>query len=169
MPSSCPAGKDSTAQNLFYNALGQVSGRKALGAHVTAVRGNLRVARGPDASVAPRCQPKVISAALACTVVICSYHPQMVYFVAGVGIVYTPPTGDAGSAAAGAGHCQHFFLGHTDDIKAMTLCPAEVDVAGKKFPGRTIAATGQVSARAVSMALPLCPWEVSVWHVARCT
>ncbi|KAG2422675.1 hypothetical protein HXX76_015839 [Chlamydomonas incerta] len=100
-------GKDSTAQNLFYNALG-----------------------------------------------------QMVYFVAGVGIVYTPPTGDPGSAAAGAGHSQHFFLGHTDDIKAMALCPAEVDVAGKKFPGRTIAATGQVSSHEEGPYI--CVWDTRV-------
>ncbi len=42
---------------------------------------------------------------------------QVVYFTAGVGVVYSPRTGGAGSAAAGGGHSQHFFLNHTDDIK----------------------------------------------------
>ncbi|GFR42918.1 hypothetical protein Agub_g3918, partial [Astrephomene gubernaculifera] len=79
---------------------------------------------------------------------------QLVYFVAGVGVVYTrrggptspslPPAHDDG-AGGGGGHSQHFFLGHTDDIKALALCPAEVDVEGRKYPPRSIVATAQVS------------------------
>lgn len=74
-------GKDATAQNLFYNSVGQI-----------------------------------------------------VYFVAGVGIVYSRKPS----------HTQHYFLGHTDDIKSLALCPAPIDVAGKQYPAKTIVATAQV-------------------------
>lgn len=79
---------------------------------------------------------------------------QPVYFVAGVGVVYTPRGSGAstGSQATPAstsvvgpgGHSQHFFLGHTDDIKAMAVCNAEVDVNGRKYPAKTVVATAQV-------------------------
>lgn len=44
---------------------------------------------------------------------------RVAYFVAGVGVVYTRREGVAGAPAGGAGHRQHFFLGHTDDIKVL--------------------------------------------------
>ena len=41
---------------------------------------------------------------------------KVVYFTAGVGVVYQrPPV-----------HHQYFFLGHTDDITALAICPAQV-------------------------------------------
>ncbi|GLC69071.1 hypothetical protein PLESTF_000783800 [Pleodorina starrii] len=70
---------------------------------------------------------------------------QAVYFTAGVAVVYTRRTGGGSSGSSSSGHSQHFFLGHTDDIKALALCPAEVDVGGRKYPPRSIAATAQVS------------------------
>lgn len=56
------------------------------------------------------------------------------YFVAGVGIVYSRRPS----------HTQHYFLGHTDDIKSLALCPAPIDVAGKQYPAKTLVATAQV-------------------------
>jgi microtubule-associated protein-like 6 len=67
----------------------------------------------------------------------CAYHHRthsQVYNTAGVGVVYQrPPL-----------HCQHFFLGHTNDITALALCPAAVDVSGQPYPARTLVASGQV-------------------------
>ncbi|KXZ42689.1 hypothetical protein GPECTOR_124g489 [Gonium pectorale] len=87
---------------------------------------------------------------------------QVVYFVAGVGVVYTRRSGQAGSPAveAGGGHCQHFFLGHTDDVKALAICEAEVDVGGKKYPPRTIVATAQVSSH--DEGPYICVWDSRV-------
>ncbi len=84
------------------------------------------------------------------------------YFVAGVGVVYTPRGIGAGAGPQGSpasasvvgpgGHSQHFFLGHTDDIKAMAVCNAEVDVNGRKYPARTVVATAQVGVGAKRLA-----------------
>lgn len=81
MLSACATGAQTTAQNLFYNCLGQA-----------------------------------------------------VYFLAGVGVVYHKPPE----------HCQHFFLGHIDDIKSLALCPAAVEVEGQQYPAKCLVATGQV-------------------------
>lgn len=59
---------------------------------------------------------------------------QCVYFTAGVGVIYTPAPD----------HTQHFFLGHTDDIKSIAMCSAQVQMGNTTFPARTIFATGQV-------------------------
>ena len=59
---------------------------------------------------------------------------KVVYYTAGVGVVYTrPPV-----------HHQYFFLGHTDDICALALCSAPIDFEGRQYPGGTLVATGQV-------------------------
>jgi hypothetical protein len=59
---------------------------------------------------------------------------RLVYYTAGVGVVYNrPPV-----------HHQHFFLGHSDDISALALCRAAVDVGGVQYPERSLVATGQV-------------------------
>jgi len=57
-----------------------------------------------------------------------------VYFTAGVGVVYSRPPANT----------QTFFLGHTDDILSLALCPAPVKFDGQTYPGRTLVATGQV-------------------------
>ena len=60
---------------------------------------------------------------------------QLVYYTAGVGLVYTKPPQ----------HSQAFFLGHSDDIRALALCKSPVEHNGVQFPAGTLAATGQVS------------------------
>ncbi|GIL71076.1 hypothetical protein Vretimale_17844 [Volvox reticuliferus] len=99
---------------------------------------------------------------------------QVVYFTAGLAVVYTRRSGPPGPPATegadaepssatgsdGGGHSQHFFLGHTDDVKALALCPAEVDVNGKKYPPRTIAATAQVSSHEEGPYI--CVWDSRV-------
>ncbi|KAJ9506292.1 hypothetical protein QJQ45_013870, partial [Haematococcus lacustris] len=60
---------------------------------------------------------------------------KLVYYTAGVGVVYQrPPV-----------HHQHFFLGHSDDITALALCPAAAEVEGRQYPARCLVATGQVT------------------------
>lgn len=64
---------------------------------------------------------------------------KVVYYTAGVGVVYQQPPV----------HHQYFFLGHTDDISSIALCPAEIDFNGRKYPAKTLVATGQVGGRAL--------------------
>ncbi|GAX82495.1 hypothetical protein CEUSTIGMA_g9922.t1 [Chlamydomonas eustigma] len=72
---------------------------------------------------------------------------KVVYFTAGVGVVYQrPPV-----------HHQYFFLGHDDDITALTLCPAAVDFEGKQFPAKTLVATGQVTS--TEHGAYICIWD----------
>jgi len=59
---------------------------------------------------------------------------QAVYFVAGVGVVYSKPPA----------HRQHFFLGHNDDIKSLAMCPASVTCEDQQYPAGSLVATGQV-------------------------
>lgn len=60
---------------------------------------------------------------------------QVAFFTAGVGVVHDRTT-----------NTQRFFLGHTDDVSAMALCPAAVALPGApaRIPPRTLAASGQV-------------------------
>ena len=52
------------------------------------------------------------------------------YYVAGLVVVYTPPPDTAEDREEmGDGHCQHFFLGHDDDIKSLAVCSAPVQVS----------------------------------------
>lgn len=71
---------------------------------------------------------------------------QAVYYTAGIAVVYTPPPDSAADAAAGAGHAQHFFLAHDDDIRALAPCPSPITVDGRAFPAHSLFATGQVTA-----------------------
>lgn len=70
-------------------------------------------------------------------VVILSDHTDamQVYFIAGVGVVYSRPPANT----------QTFFLGHTDDILSLAMCPAPVKFEGQTYPARTLVATGQVT------------------------
>jgi len=60
---------------------------------------------------------------------------QAVYFVAGVGVVYTKPPA----------HRQHFFFGHNDDIKSLAMCPASVTHEDQQYPAGSLVASGQVT------------------------
>jgi hypothetical protein len=72
---------------------------------------------------------------------------KVVYFTAGVGVVYQrSPV-----------HHQYFFLGHNDDITALTLCPAAVDHDGKQYPARTLVATAQVTS--TENGAYICIWD----------
>jgi len=64
---------------------------------------------------------------------------DVVYSTAGLCVVYARPRAD------GTGHRQRFFLGHDDDVLALTLLEAEVTVRGVTYPARTLCASGQVS------------------------
>eukprot|EP00983_Pelagomonas_calceolata_P092642 1157691-Pelagomonas_calceolata.AAC.1 len=90
------AGKENTAQNLFYTA------------------DNKLVRSVSD----------------------CLFPQEAVYFIAGVGVVYSRPPAN----------CQTFFLGHTDDVLSLALCAAPVKFDGQTYPARTLVATGQVGA-----------------------
>jgi microtubule-associated protein-like 6 len=57
-----------------------------------------------------------------------------VYFLAGLGVVYSPPPL----------HTQRFFLGHNDDVKSCAMCPAPVTLGDVDFPPWSLVATGQV-------------------------
>jgi hypothetical protein len=61
---------------------------------------------------------------------------QVAFFTAGVGVVHDRTT-----------NTQRFFLGHTDDVSSMALCPTAVALPGApdRIPPRTLAATGQVT------------------------
>eukprot|EP00798_Chlamydomonas_sp_ICE-L_P030392 gene30392-35400_t len=72
---------------------------------------------------------------------------NIVYFTAGVGVVYQrPPV-----------HHQYFFLGHADDISALALCSAPIDFDGRSFPAKTLVATGQVTS--VEEGACICIWN----------
>jgi len=70
--------------------------------------------------------------------------PTQVYYAAGVGVVYAQPPA----------HAQTFFLGHTNDVQSLALCPAAVKFDGQEFPARTLVATGQVRGH---LKVPWCP------------
>lgn len=53
---------------------------------------------------------------------------QVLYYVAGVAVVYTPPADSCDGGELALGHTQRFFLGHDDDIRSLALCPAVVQV-----------------------------------------
>lgn len=55
-------------------------------------------------------------------------HVQVLYYVAGVAVVYTPPADSCDGGEVALGHTQRFFLGHDDDIRSLALCPAPVQV-----------------------------------------
>ena len=57
---------------------------------------------------------------------------EVVYYAAGVGIVYNKST-----------HQQRFFLGHTNDIHCLHVCPVAVSHRGEEFPAHSLVATGQ--------------------------
>jgi hypothetical protein len=59
---------------------------------------------------------------------------RAVYFTAGVGVVYERRPA----------HRQWFFLGHSDDIKSLALCPAAVSHKGQEYGAGRVVATGQV-------------------------
>ncbi|KAK3276730.1 hypothetical protein CYMTET_15224 [Cymbomonas tetramitiformis] len=60
---------------------------------------------------------------------------EVVYYTAAIGIVYDKET-----------NTQRFFLGHSDDIKSLGLCRAEVALPdGSLYPPRTLVASGQVT------------------------
>ncbi|KAG1660169.1 hypothetical protein FOA52_005269 [Chlamydomonas sp. UWO 241] len=59
---------------------------------------------------------------------------QVVYYTAGLGVVYNREE-----------HSQSFFNGHVDDISAICLCPAEIEVSGVTYPAKTLVATGQMT------------------------
>jgi hypothetical protein len=62
----------------------------------------------------------------------CEGH--LVYFIAGVAVVYAAPPA----------HKQHFFLGHNDDIKSLAVCPGAVTLGDVQYPANSLVATGQV-------------------------
>ena len=84
---------------------------------------------------------------------------QVVYYTAGVAVVYTPPT-DPADTSDSAGHTQHFFLGHDDDIKALAICAAPVTVDGVQYPGHSVFASGQVTSS--SHGPCVCIWDSRV-------
>lgn len=49
----------------------------------------------------------------------------------------------AAEAGDEAGHCQRFFVRHDDDIRALALCEAALEVEGTSYPARSLVATGQ--------------------------
>lgn len=53
---------------------------------------------------------------------------QVVYYVAAVAVVYTPPADSCDGGEVPLGHTQRFFLGHDDDIRSLAMCPALVQV-----------------------------------------
>ena len=57
---------------------------------------------------------------------------EVVYYAAGVGIVYNKNT-----------HQQRFFLGHTNDIHCLDVCKAAITYQDEEFPARSLVATGQ--------------------------
>ncbi|KAF5831718.1 WD40-repeat-containing domain protein [Dunaliella salina] len=72
---------------------------------------------------------------------------KLVYYVAGVGVVYNRPPDNS----------QAFFLGHSDDVLSLALCPAPVEFDHEVYPARTLVATGQITS---SEAGPyICIWD----------
>ena len=57
-----------------------------------------------------------------------------VYYTAGVGVVYSRPPS----------HSQRFFLGHSDDVKCISMLDSAVTFRGEAYPAKTLVATGQV-------------------------
>jgi hypothetical protein len=84
---------------------------------------------------------------------------QVVYYVAGVAVVYTPPIPSTDGSAAPSGHTQNFFLGHDDDIKSLALCPSAIEVDNRSFPELSLAATGQVTS--TSHGPYICVWDTA--------
>jgi len=72
---------------------------------------------------------------------------KLVYFIAGVGVVYSRPPAN----------CQTFFLGHTDDVLSLALCAAPVKFDGQTYPARTLVATGQITS--VDEGPYICIWD----------
>jgi microtubule-associated protein-like 6 len=77
-----------------------------------------------------------------------------VYYTAGVAVIYTPEAGKPGDAPP---HSQHFFLGHTNDIKALAPCPAHVQVDDKEYPAFSLFASGQLNT--TSIGPYVCIWD----------
>lgn len=84
----------------------------------------------------------------------------MVYYTAGIAVVYTPPRDTPEVTAAAEEHSQHFFLGHDDDIKALSACCAAVQVDGRTYPAHSVFASGQVSSS--SHGPYVCVWDSRV-------
>lgn len=82
---------------------------------------------------------------------------QVVYYVAGVAVVYTPPADSSDGSGAPLGHTQRFFLGHDDDIRSLALCPSAIQVDNRTFPAGALAATGQVCS--TSHGPYICVWD----------
>jgi WD40 repeat protein len=59
--------------------------------------------------------------------------------------VYTPPTDHPDDNMAANSHSQHFFLGHDNDIRALAVCPALLEVDGQSFPAHSLSASGQLT------------------------
>lgn len=72
---------------------------------------------------------------------------KILYYSAGVGIVYSKPPE----------HSQAFFLGHSDDIKCMDVCRAAVQVEGQNYPPSSLVATGQVTSH--EEGAYVCVWD----------
>ena len=82
---------------------------------------------------------------------------EIAYYTAAVGIVYDRRR-----------NTQRHFLGHTKDICCMTLCAAEVEFDGVKYPPLTLAATGQRKAIEDPDTDDIeCPF-VAIWDVRTC-
>lgn len=82
---------------------------------------------------------------------------QVLYYVAGVAVCYTPPADSSDGSGAPIGHKQRFFLGHDDDIKSLALCPSAIQVDNRSFPAGALAATGQVCS--TSHGPYICVWN----------
>ncbi|KAK9809912.1 hypothetical protein WJX72_001539 [[Myrmecia] bisecta] len=59
---------------------------------------------------------------------------DIVYYTAGIAVVYHPPPV----------HRQHFFLGHTDDVKSIAMLKAPIVFKDVDYPAGVLFATGQV-------------------------
>eukprot|EP00892_Ulva_mutabilis_P007281 jgi/Ulvmu1/4925/UM203_0004.1 len=70
---------------------------------------------------------------------------EVVYYVAAVAVVYTPPADSCDGGDTPLGHTQRFFLGHDDDIRSLALCPAAAQVDATSYPANALVATGQVT------------------------
>lgn len=72
-------------------------------------------------------------------------------------MIYTPPLDSPGDTSAATPHTQHFFLGHDNDIKSLAACPADITVAGARYPAHSVFASGQVSSHTHGPVI--CLWD----------
>jgi hypothetical protein len=134
------AGNNNTAQNLFYTSEGKVVYYTA-GVGVVYQRPPIHHMVGP--------RPPPGAPARACTRPpscrsLPSSHPFPSLPIPFHPIPPHPTPPHPFPPAPLCSHAQYFFLGHNDDISALALCQAPIDVKGKSYPGGTLVATGQV-------------------------